>query len=315
MDNNVEVVSSRLTLQSKFAEVLGSRMHYFEVGEDQPVLFFHGNPVWSYIWRNIIPHVENSGRCIAFDMIGMGRSDKPNIDYTFQDHARYIEGFIEKLELKDPVLVMHDCGIVAGIHYAMHHPDNVKALAIVSNGNRGLIEGMLSPLDGWDDVDPEVAEYFRPFRESADSWKLVTEQNVFINEALPKGILRGIGPEQLAYYNEPYHTSNDRKAIWAWLQQFPIGGNPPETVDAVTRVNHFIRQTKIPKLFIHGEPDGIKKGIPMVKWFIEFVKNIEFRSVGQVGYFLQEDCPEAIGTELDQWIRRLNSPGLKARAI
>lgn len=306
MANKTEFVPTELTLTSRFAEVLGSRMHYFELGEDQPVLFFHGNPVWSYIWRNIMPMVENSGRCIAFDLIGMGRSDKPGIEYTFHDHARYVEGFIETLGLKDLILVLHDWGIALGLEYALRHPANVKAIAIIANGTRGLVEGVLAPLTKWNELDPQSAEMLRSFRDPARGWKLLAEENIFIDELLPQGAVRGIGPEQIAFYNAPYKSPEERRAIWAWPQQIPVEGKPPHMENVISEVNRFIRETRMPKLFIHGEPDGIGRGIPMVKWFMENVKNIEFRSVGHVGHYLQEDCPETIGSELNQWIKKLN---------
>jgi haloalkane dehalogenase len=169
-----------------------------------------------------------------------------------------------------------------------------------------LIEGVLEPIANWKEIDQQVADMLQSFRTPGLGWQLVAEQNVFINQALPSGAARGIGAGQLAYYNEPYKTPEDRKAIWAWPQQIPVGGDPPDMEKIISEVNQFIRQTKIPKLFIHGNPDGVNRGIPMVKWFMENVKNIEFRSVGNVGHYLQEDCPEAIGLELAQWIRRLN---------
>ncbi len=302
-----DIVPSELTLRSNYVNVLGSKMHYFELGEGRPVVFFHGNPVWSYLWRNILPNVENTGRCIAFDLIGMGRSDKPDIDYTFADHSRYIEAFFDTMALRDVILVLHDWGISLGLFYAMHHPKNVKAIVVTANGINGLIEGVLAPLSSWDEIDPQVAQLLKSFRTKDLGWKLVAEQNMFIDQVLPGGALRGISPEQIVYYNEPYKTPEDRKAVWAWPQQIPVAGNPPDTEKAIIEVNKFLRETKVPKLFIHGKATPEQGGLPMVKWFMENVKNIEFRSVGPVGHYLQEDKPEEIGTELAKWIKGLNS--------
>jgi haloalkane dehalogenase len=281
-------------------------MHYFELGEGRPVIFFHGNPVWSYLWRNVLPLVENAGRCIAFDLIGMGRSGKPDIDYSFLDHSRYIEAFIENLGLKDVILVLHDWGMALGMYYTMHRPKNVTAIAYTANGMNGLIEGVLSPLKGWNEIDKQVGDMLQSFRTPELGWKLVAEQNMFIDQVLLHGALRGIGPEQIAYYNEPYKTPQDRKAVWAWPQQIPVAGDPAENTKAIAEVNKFLQETTIPKLFIHGQASQENNGLPMVKWFMEHVKNIEFRSVGPVGHYLQEDNPEGIGVELAKWIKGLN---------
>ncbi len=304
---DLALIPSALELPSNYITVMGSKMHYFEIGEGRPVLFFHGNPVWSYIWRNVLPNVEYTGRCIAFDLIGMGRSDKPAIDYTFNDHSKYVDAFIDMMKLKDLILVLHDWGISLGLYYAMKYPKNVKAIAIVANGVNGLIEGVLKPLSNWNEIDPQVAQMLLSFRTPKLGWRLVAEQNMFINLVLPHGAKRGIGPEQISFYNEPYKTPEDRKALWAWPQQIPVSGNPPETEKAINEVNKFLQETKIPKLFIHGQATPEQGGLPMVKWFMEHVKNIEFRSVGPVGHYLQEDEPEAIGTELAKWIKSLNA--------
>ncbi len=301
-----EFIPSALTLSSNYAEVNGSRMHYFELGEGQPILFFHGNPVWSYLWRNVLPQTEYAGRCIAFDLIGMGRSDKPDINYSFLDHVTFNEGFIDAMELKDIILVVHDWGMALGLYYAMQHPENIKAIAFVANGVNGLIEGVLSPLSSWKEIDSQVAQMLKSFRAPGLGWQLVAEQNMFINQVLPNGALRGLGPEEIAYYNEPYKNPMDRKAVWAWPQQIPVDGIPAENVKAISEVNTFLQETRIPKLFIHGQASRDQNGLPMVKWFMENVKNIEFRSVGPVGHYLQEDKPEEIGIELAKWIRGLN---------
>ena len=124
-------IATEFPFASHFVEVAGSRMHYLDEGEGDPILFLHGNPTSSYLWRNIIPHVTSMGRAIAPDLIGMGKSDKPDIEYTFFDHVKYVEGFIEKLDLKHITLVIHDWGSALGFHYAMRHPDNVKGLAFM----------------------------------------------------------------------------------------------------------------------------------------------------------------------------------------
>ncbi len=135
-------ISANFPYQSNYIEVHGSSIHYVEEGAGQPILFLHGNPTSSYLWRNIIPHVASLGRCIAPDLIGMGRSDKPDIDYRFVDHANYVEEFIEKMDLQDITLVVHDWGSALGFHYAMRHESNVRGLA--------FMEAILAPVPSWE---------------------------------------------------------------------------------------------------------------------------------------------------------------------
>ena len=146
----------------QYVEVAGSRMHYVEQGSGDPILFLHGNPTSSYLWRNIIPHVTSLGRAIAPDLIGMGKSDKPNLDYSFFDHSRYIDGFIEALGLKNITFVIHDWGSALGFYYAMRHPENVKGLA--------FMEAIIAPVPSWDAFPAQVRELFQSFRTPGVGW-------------------------------------------------------------------------------------------------------------------------------------------------
>ena len=165
-----------------YADVLGSRMYYVDEGEGKPVLFLHGNPTSSYLWRNVIPHVTGVGRCIAPDLIGMGRSDKPDLDYRFVDHARYLDAFIEALELEDVTLVVHDWGSGLGFHYAHRNEGNVRGLA--------FMEAILAPVPSWDAFPDGAREMFRAFRTPEVGWDLICKQNVFVEQAIPGSIVR-----------------------------------------------------------------------------------------------------------------------------
>ena len=140
------------TYPSHFADVLGSKMHYVEHGTGDPVLFLHGQPTWSYLWRNVMPEIEGRGRLIAVDLIGYGMSDKPAIDYEMADHIHYLDAFIEQLNLKNITLVIHDWGSFFGFDYARRNPDNVKGIA--------FMEAVLFPVPSYDDFDPQMREFF-----------------------------------------------------------------------------------------------------------------------------------------------------------
>jgi pimeloyl-ACP methyl ester carboxylesterase len=141
-ENNKKQIAIEFPFQSNFVQVHDSKIHYIDEGKGEPMLFLHGNPTSSYLWRNIIPHLTDKARCIAPDLIGMGKSDKPDIEYRFFDHARYVEGFIEKMKLKDITLVVHDWGSGLGFHYAMRNEDKISGIA--------FMESILFPLESWD---------------------------------------------------------------------------------------------------------------------------------------------------------------------
>jgi len=188
-------------------------MHYIDEGSGDPILFLHGNPTSCYLWRNIVPHLSTLGRCIALDLIGMGQSDKPDIEYRFFEHVQYVEGFIEKMKLESLTLVIHDWGSALGFHYAMRHENNVQGLA--------FMEAFLGPLD-WDRFPPPKDELFRKFRTPDVGWDLIVNQNFFVEKMLPGSVVRKLTNEELQHYREPYPTLESRKPIWRWPNELPI---------------------------------------------------------------------------------------------
>ena len=150
--NNKKQISTEFPFRSNFVEVHGSKIHYIDEGKGEPILFLHGNPTSSYLWRNIIPHLTGNARCIAPDLIGMGKSDKPDIEYRFFDHVKYIEGFIDKMKIKDVTLVIHDWGSGLGFHYAMRNEDKIRGIA--------FMEAILAPTERWDMFQPGFGEDF-----------------------------------------------------------------------------------------------------------------------------------------------------------
>ena len=183
-----QTISAAMPYESRFVTVAGSRIHYVEAGEGDPVLFLHGNPTSCYLWRNVMPHLAGEARSVAMDLVGMGRSDKPDLEYRLVDHARYVDGFIEALGLRRLTLVLHDWGSALGFHYARRHAANVRGLA--------FMEAIVRPM-GWDEWPHTVRPLFEQFRTPEVGWKLVVERNAFVEQVLPGAIQRTLSGEEM----------------------------------------------------------------------------------------------------------------------
>ncbi len=292
-------ISSAFPFSSQYMGVHGSQIHYIEEGTGDPILFLHGNPTWSYLWRNIIPAVSNVGRAVAMDLIGMGRSDKPDIEYRFEDHAKYVEGFIERLGLRNLTLVLHDWGSALGFHYARRHPSNVKALA--------FLEAIIAPVPSWDSFTPdfpEVRKIFQGFRTPEVGWDMIVNQNMFVEQVLPGAVLRKLTEEEMTQYREPFREPKHRKPVWRWPNEIPIEGHPKDVTDIVTGYNEWLQQTAIPKLLFYGKPGALITA-PVLEWCYTHLKNLKTVDIGPGSHYLQEDNPHVIGTELANWYRSL----------
>jgi len=289
-------ISTDFPFTSQYVEVAGSRIHYVEEGSGDPILFLHGNPTSSYLWRNIIPHVTSLGRAIAPDLIGMGKSDKPDLDYSFFDHARYIDGFIEELGLKNITFVIHDWGSALGFYYAMRHPENVKGLA--------FMEAILAPVPSWDVFPAQVRELFQGFRTPEVGWDMIVNQNMFVEQVLPGAVVRGLTEAEMDHYREPFQDPANRKPVWRWPNQIPIAGEPKEMVETVAAYNRWLQESDLPKLFFYGTPGAIAPP-PLVEWSKQNLKNLKTVDIGAGIHFLQEDNPDLIGSELANWYQSL----------
>lgn len=291
-----EEISAAFPFESKFLEVRGSKMHYVEQGEGDPVLFLHGNPTSSYLWRNVIPHVSGMGRCIAPDLIGMGKSDKPDLEYRFFEHANYVEDFISELDLSDITLVVHDWGSGLGFHYAALHPDKIKAIA--------FMEAIVLPVPSWDKFATELKETFQAFRTEKVGWDLIVNQNLFIEKILPGGVVRDLTEEEMNVYRAPYQEPSTRKPLWRWPNEIPIAGEPSDVNEAVLKYNAKLVDWDIPKLLFYAEP-GVILPKSMVAWCEVNLKNLTSINLGHGIHYLQEDHPHAIGREIAEWYQGL----------
>jgi len=275
--------------------VLDSTMSYVEAGTAGPtVLFLHGNPTSSHIWRNIIPHVAPLSRCIAPDLIGYGRSGKPDIDYRFFDHVRYLDAFFDVLGIGDVVLVAQDWGTALAFHLAARQPRTVLGLAFME---------FIRPFERWEDFHqrPQARELFKALRTPDVGEKLVLEDNVFVEKVLPASVLRTLSDEEMAAYRAPFPTPQSRKPVLRLPRELPIEGQPAD-VAAISEHDHLaLRLSAYPKLLFAGDP-GALISPQAAKEFAAELKNCRFINLGPGAHYLQEDHADAIGSAIAGWL-------------
>jgi len=288
-------ISEEFPFESHFVEVNGQRIHYVEQGEGAPILFLHGNPTSAYLWRNIIPYTAHHGRAIAMDLIGMGKSDKPDIPYRFHDHVLFVDGFIEALGLKDVVLVIHDWGSGLGFHYAHRHAENVRGVA--------FMEAILRPVQ-WSDFPADFKTGFKLMRMPGIGWIMISGLNFFVNKILPQAIVRTLSETEMAHYREPYPTPRSRRPVRRWPCEIPIEGHPDDVHQAVSAYNAWLQETDIPMLLFYARPGGLIREKD-VAWCRQHIKNLTAVDIGPGLHFVQEDNPHKIGEELANWIEDL----------
>lgn len=271
----------------KRVSVLGTEISYVDTGEGDPIVFLHGNPTSSYLWRNVIPHVSDIGRCLAPDLVGMGASGPaPDGGYRFADHVRYLDAWFDALGLDSNVtLVVHDWGGDLGHYWAQRHPDRVKAIA--------YMETHVQPMTLSD--FPEVFGAIR----STEGEKLVLERNLFIEKVLPMSVMRTLTDEEMNTYRSPYPTPDSRKPTLEWPRELPIDGHPADVVEVVKSFGSWLAQSSIPKLLVVGDPGVVLRG-----GALEFARSWpNQREVTVRGsHFLQEDSPHEIGTALRDFL-------------
>jgi haloalkane dehalogenase len=287
-----------LPYPSRWVDVNGDKMHYLEGGDPaaDPILFIHGNPTWSYLWRNIMPIVEPKGRVIAVDLIGFGRSDKPDIGYRIADHQRYLDGFIEAMDLKNITLVVHDWGSTLGLNYAAAHPDNVKAIVLME----ALIPpGTLTPLDELPQIYQDI---FGPLRTEGVGEELVLNQNFFVETILAQDMQ--FSGEALDPYRAPFPNPEDRRPILVFPREIPFGGEPADVAAMVENYSNWLSETETPVLLFYATP-GFIVTESVVAWAEEHIHHLETIDLGPGVHFLQELYPEAIGEGIVNWLERL----------
>lgn len=289
---------SHQELPKKFTQVHGLRMAYTEMGHGDPIVFLHGNPTSSYLWRNILPGLADLGRCIAPDLIGMGDSDKlPDSgpgSYTFIEHRRYLDSLLEQLGVNENVtLVIHDWGSGLGFDWANRHRDAIKGIA--------YMEALVRPAS-WEEWPELIRPLFQGFRSEAGE-SMVLDKNVFVEKVLPGSVLRGLTPEEMNVYRRPFMTpGEDRRPTLSWPRQIPLDGEPTEVVNIATDYSQWLEGSSIPKLFINAEPGALLTG--GLRDYCRNWPNQEEVTV-RGSHFIQEDSPVEITRALHDWASRL----------
>lgn len=285
-------ISADFPYERQFVDVNGSRMAYVEAGEGDPILLIHGNPTNAYLWRNVIPHLTDSGRVIAVEMIGFGGSDKPDIDYTFEDHARYIASFIEAMALTDVTLVMHDWGGGVGLDYAARHPDNVNALV--------FMEAVIRPM-AWSEATLPERMIFGTLRDPERGFEVAAEDNYFVEQMLPMLSGRALSETEMAAYRAPFPTVESRRPVAQWPREIPIGGEPADTVSRIGDNYEWLVGSDVPVLLLYAEPGMIVK--PRFREQMQSaIPRMDTAPVGEGLHFIQETQPTAIGEAIADWL-------------
>lgn len=273
------------------ARVLDTEISYAAVGEGDPIVFLHGNPTSSYLWRNIIPHVANLGWCLAPDLVGMGQSGKaPTGAYRFEDHARYLDSWFDSLSLmKNVILVLHDWGSALGFHWAFRHQERVQAIA--------YMEAIVQPRR-WEDFPNGRDAIFRALR-SEKGEQLALEENFFVETVLPKSIIRQLTEEEMEAYRAPFKSREDRMPTLVWPRELPIAGEPADVVKIVEAYGEWLSGSELPKLFIAAEPGALLVGRD--REFCRTWPNQREVTVKGIHY-IQEDSPAEIGAALRDFV-------------
>ena len=287
-------ISDRFDFPPHYIDVLGSKMHYLESGpaDAAPVLFLHGNPTSSYLWRNVIPHVAKHARCIAPDLIGMGKSEKPKLGYRFEDHVRYIDAFIDAMGLNKITLVIHDWGSAIGLNWARRHPDRVAGIAMME---------FISPVKSWDDWAEGIRPLFQAFRTPGAGEELIYDQNVFIEKVLPGAVSRGLTEAEMQHYRAPFLQKDARKPTLSFPRDLPIAGEPADVVEAVAQYMYWLTQTPVPKLLCWATP-GILVTPEDAARYARTMPNLQSVDIGEGLHFVQEDNPHLIGRSIAEWL-------------
>ena len=289
---------STAPLTKSFATIDGKQMAYHDSGEDGPggdtIVFLHGNPTSSYLWRDVIPHVRDGARCVAPDLIGMGDSDKLDDpgpgSYRFVEHRQFLDGLFDHLDLGDRVtLVVHDWGSALGFDWANRNRDRVAGIA--------YMESIVRPL-GWDDWPDAARRFFQALRSPAGD-EMVLTKNLFVETILPASILRPLDPAEMAEYRRPFAAAGeDRRPTLTWPREIPIDGEPADVTTIVQAYADWLVSSDIPKLFVNAEPGSILVGAQRA-FCRTWPNQTEVTVAGN--HFIQEDSADEIGRAIAAW--------------
>jgi haloalkane dehalogenase len=287
-------ISAADPYERRRVDVLDSHMAYVDVGVGDPIVLLHGNPTSSYLWRNVIPQLDGVARCLAPDLIGMGRSGKAaGGRYRLADHARYLDAWLETLDLRRVTLVVHDWGSALGFHWARRHVDRIRALV--------YMEAIVRPVT-WAEWPDDARKIFQALRSPAGE-EMILVKNVFVERILPASVLRGLTPEEMERYREPFREPGEkRRPTLTWPREIPIEGEPADVVDLVRQYATWLGGSALPKLFVNADPGSILVGAQ--RDFCRAWPNQQEVTV-RGRHFLQEDSPVEIGRAIARFLREL----------
>lgn len=274
--------------------VLGSTMAYREAGVPQaPVaLFLHGNPTSSYIWRDILPLVAPVAHCIAPDLVGFGQSGKPDIEYRFADHVRYLDAFLDQAGISSAFVIAQDWGTALAFHLAACKPDFIRGLAFME---------FIRPMPTWDDFHPDQVETFQKFRTPGVGEEMILEGNAFVEGVLPGATVRKLTDEEMSVYRAPFSTPESRRPTWRFPNELPIAGEPTDVYSTLEKAHRALAQSSYPKLLFVGLP-GALISPAFAESFAKRLKNCRVVQLSSGIHYLQEDHPDVIGAHVKEWL-------------
>ncbi len=287
----VGIAATLAEMDKKRVRVYNAEMAYVDTGQGDSVLFLHGNPTSSYLWRGVMPFVTDVARCVAPDLIGMGDSDKLESSmYRFEDHRRYLDGFLDAVDIGDDVtVVVHDWGSALGFDWANRHRDRVKGIA--------YMEAIVRPLS-WEEWPDASRRLFEAMRSDAGE-EIVLEKNVFVERILPGSVLRDLTEEEMAEYRRPYlEPGESRRPMLTWPREIPIDGHPADVAKVVAEYSSWLSGSEVPKLFVDADPGAILTG-PQRDFCRAWPNQVETTVAGI--HFIQEDSSAEIGAAIRTW--------------
>lgn len=285
-----DTIDSGMAYPSHFVEVYGSQMHYWDEGQGDPILFLHGIPTSSYLWRNIIPHLSTLGRCIAPDLIGFGKSDRPDLAYTITDHIRYIDRFIEVLNLKNIMFVLHAWGSIIGFDYAMRHESRCKGLV--------FYEAYLRPLNDEDLSLPYQEQKFT-LAGMENTQTIINNGTDFVEQLMQQEMLTSFSEKQLAYYRAPFAKSSG-KPLLQYLKE--LCTMQAEVNNIIEQYSKKMTESQLPKLFLYTVP-GFITTIATIIWAKNHLPNLEVIDIGEATHYAQETNPNSMGESISVWLQ------------
>jgi haloalkane dehalogenase len=287
--------------------VLDSTMAYREAGDrEAPVaLFLHGNPTSSYIWRDILPLVSRVAHCIAPDLIGFGQSGKPEIEYRFADHVRYLDAFLEDAGITSAFVVAHDWGSGLAFELAARRPEFIRGLAFME---------FIRPMPTWSDFHPDQIETFKKFRTRGIGEEMILQGNAFVEGVLPAATARKLTEDEMSVYRAPFSTPESRRPTWRFPQELPIAGQPADVYSTMEKAHRALAQSIYPKLLFVGDP-GALVSPAFAASFAKGLKNCRTVQLSSGLHYVQEDHPDVIGANVKEWLVELGIRSLPKQKL